>query len=183
MPLSVLDVIITPAWLLWCVTGPILCIKMCRYVKKEKAIKEQASKEDRPYNLFENFPFKSFMCFIASILIAIILYEDIQFVARGKVKTFLHGISPNVRVYIDEQQVDNANQIIDALSKITRFSYHGSYPTNKIPIEILNGDKRFKIVLRRDSRYPQEYYVFYPQYRHTSKSEIGGITTNLFDDY
>ena len=45
MPLNILDVIIDPIWLLWCVTGPILFIKMGKYIKKK-----QSSKENHPYH-------------------------------------------------------------------------------------------------------------------------------------
>jgi hypothetical protein len=183
MPLSVLSVIITPAELLGFVIGPILIINMIRYAKKEQAIKEQANKESGPYNRFGNFPFKSSVCFIASILIAIIFHEGIEFVAREEVKAFLRGVSPDVRVYAEGQPSKNSNEIINALNKITSFPYHGSHPTIRIPIEIVSGDKILKLVLRRDSKYPQEYYVYYPKYSRTSSSNIGGITTNLFDDY
>ena len=177
-PLSMLDMIITPAWLIWVITGVVMLIKIPKYTKKG-----QTAKKNHTYNRFKNFPFKSSVCFIASILIVIILHEGIALVAREEVKAFLGRVSPDIRVYTEGQPVKNAKQIINALNKITRFQYHGSHSTNEFPIEIVNGDKKLKLVLGRDSRYPQKYWVFYPKYSHTSKNVIGGIKTALFDDY
>jgi len=175
VPLSILNVIITPAWLIWVPTGIVAFIKMAKYTQKNTVAKKN--------NVYNPFPFKSVVCFVASVLIAIILHEGIAFVAREEVKTFLHGVSPNVRVYIDNQQAENTNQIINELSKIKRYQYHSSHSTNEIPIEIVNGDKTLKIVLGRDSRYPQWYFVYYLKYSSTSTNEVGGIKTVLFDDY
>jgi hypothetical protein len=148
---------------------------MGTYTKKYNAVKKD--------NSCVSFPFKSCVCFIASVLIAIILHVGIAFVAREEVKAFLGKVSPNVQIYIDEQQVNNTSQVINPLKNIRRFPSHGSHPTKKITIKIVNSDETLRLVLGRDSRYPQDYWVFYPKYSHTSTSEIGGIRTKLLDDY
>ena len=178
MPLNALDAIISPVWFLWCVTGAILVVKMVGYVKKEYPGKKKP-KSDR----FKNFPFKSFVCFFGSIFVITIFNYGMKSAACERVKAFLNKVSPDTQVYINGQQIKETGQIIIELKKVTMLVVGGSHTTKRIPIEIVSHDETLTLVLGRDSRYPQQYWVFYPRYRYTSKNDIGRIKTSLFDHY
>jgi hypothetical protein len=103
--------------------------------------------------------------------------------ARIEIKRFLGNIHANPSVTINGNPIENSKMIIDALKKVAPLSAHRSHTIKKISVEIFNQTENLSIVLERDSAYPQEYWLFFPKYRYTSKNEIGRMITNVFDDY
>lgn len=128
-------------------------------------------------------PFVSGGLFIIPILLIFVLSWMMTSTLRKEVKNFLGKTSSNTVVRIDGQQVVKPDIIVGELKKTAKLSAHHSHATKRFTIEIANQAETLTLQLGRDSSNPQEYWVFYPSFGHTSKNEIGKIQTTLFDKY
>lgn len=174
---DILGVIIFPATLLPPIIFALLAIKMAIIVIKK-------SNGESINDIFrQHFPIIGSICFIGSIILIIALCHLMELNLRNQVKRFLHEVSDNVKVSINGQFVEEPNQVVTELKKIIAIGRHGSHATKSIYIEVINQDKILKLELGRDSTNDQEYWIFFPKYRYTSKNEIGRIITDFFDDY
>jgi len=175
MSLNALDAIAYPIDLIPFITGTVVVVNMVKYTKKQRF-----AKKNHKYN---PFPFRSFLCFISSIFIPIVFGYGMKSTACEKVKSFLNEVYSDAQVYINGQKIKDPNQIIDEIKTVALLPVSASHTIKKIHIDIKNHDETLRLVLGRDSRNIQEYWIFYPKYRYTSKNEIGRIITNLFDEY
>jgi len=174
---DILGVVIFPATLLPPIIFALLAVNMARNLIKK-------SNDESIDDIFrQHFPITGVICFIGSIVLIIALCHLMELNLRNQVKSFLHEVSDNVKVRINGKFVKEPSQVITELKKIITISGHGSHATKSIDIEVISQDKILKLELGRDSTNDQEYWVFYPKYRYTSKNEIGRIITNFFDDY
>ena len=174
--LATLDTVIYPVILIPFIISLVLIINMAKYVKKNQATQRS------PIS-WEYFPIKSMVCFLGSIAVILVLSDVMRSAARDKFRGFLDELSADVKVTINGQTAEKPNQIIAELKKIVPLTAHHSHTTKKIRLEVANRNETLRLVLGRDSRNAQEYWVFYPKYRYTSRNEIGRINTTFFDDY
>jgi hypothetical protein len=123
------------------------------------------------------------VCAIILGFVMLMFCDFMKSSSRIIVKRFLEKLPANASVTINDEPVENYKQIITELEKIVPLPAHRSHTIKNIHIEIYNQDKNLSVVLGKDSSYPHEYWVFYPNYRYTSKNDIGRIVTNVFDDY
>ncbi|MGD0573292.1 MAG: hypothetical protein ABSB11_09790 [Sedimentisphaerales bacterium] len=123
------------------------------------------------------------ICAIILGFVVLMFCDIMKSSSRILVKRFLEELPVNASVTINDKPVENSERIITELEKIALLPVHRSHTIRDIHIEIYNQGKNLSVVLGRDSSYPNEYWIFYPNYRYTSKNDIGGIVTNVFDDY
>jgi len=177
--LHILASIIYPILLTPFITFPFLFINLGKSIRKNRMDR----KTNRFYR-FENLPFKSAALFLGSIAIVILFCDLTKLSAREKIKGFLDGVfAEDLRISVNEQLVENPTKVIAELKKIAPLTPHHSHATEKIRIQIMSHNKTLRIELGRDSSSAQEYWVFYPEYRYTSKNDVGRIITDIFDDY
>jgi len=120
---------------------------------------------------------------LSAIAVDLFVSDLTTLTARDKVKSYLNELSSDVKVSVNGQLVENPNEVITELRKVAPLTAHGSHDTIRVPIEITDHNETLLIELGRDSTNVQEYWVFYPKHRYTSKNEIGRIITDIFDDY
>jgi hypothetical protein len=120
--------------------------------------------------------------FISPIILTFYLASIIENHGRDEVLSFI-GNDDSYRVIIDGQKTVDPGPYITELRKITNLAAHHSHPNRRINIEIIKSDKKLLLILGQDSQYKNEFWVFYPKYRHTSLNEIGRVRTNLFDNH
>ena len=59
---------------------------------------------------------------------------------------------------------------------------HHSYPIKKFKFKIKDKDGELELLIGQDSQNKNEYWIFYPKYRHTGANELGRIRTNIFNN-
>ena len=116
--------------------------------------------------------------FIGPIITAIFFSTIVESHGREEVLSFIRE-KTSYEIIIDGQKVPNPASFIHELRKIRPFMGHHSHPTKKIPIEIFKSNQKLTLILSQDSDYNNEYWVFYPKYRHTRLNEIGRIQTAI----
>ena len=156
---------------------PFLLVNWMRYLKIRR---ENKSRRVAPP---AKVPIKSVLFFGVPIVIAISIAEFVQWRSRVETLNFLRNLSGNYTVYVNSRRPTDADAIIAALKTSAPVMGHHSSPTKPINVDIQTPNGALSLVLRRDSSYAQEYWVFYPKYRITSNNEIGRVTTPLFDNY
>lgn len=119
-----------------------------------------------------------FMSFMMLILSFFFKYE-----VRKEVRNLLGKLSLKTKVMIDGKMSNKPQSIIEKLKKVTPLLAHRSHDINRINIVIEDGDKKININMGRDSENPDEYWIYYPKYKYSTKQEVGRIRTSLFDDY
>jgi hypothetical protein len=132
----------------------------------------------------ENLPLKSIACFVISFVSIFVIGGIKSSSLRNTVKAFLNDVSAEVKVKVNREWFNNPKEIVEVLKKVQPLPAHHSHSTTPIHIEVINDTRSLSIELGRDSQRPQEYWVFYPAlFSFTTKIEIGGIVTDLFDGY
>jgi hypothetical protein len=177
VPLTALDIIILPVRLLPFVVFLFSVIYMHRRWRNTLR-KGKNNGYDFSTNLLRCAPY-----FLGSIALVLITCDLMALSVRTKVQSFLDEVPDDVSVSINGQLTKKPGLVIGELRKIAPKPGHGSHATKRLDVEIINESEKLTLKLGRDSKWGQEYWVFYPKYRYTSKNEIGRISTNLFDDY
>ncbi|MDO8302592.1 MAG: hypothetical protein Q7T18_05055 [Sedimentisphaerales bacterium] len=98
-----------------------------------------------------------------------------------EIKTFLYQLSANKQIFIDAREIKDTVAIISTLEQISQKQMHGSHSIKVVHVTIRDDGKTVELVLGRDSKYSNEYWVYRPSYKFNDY--IGGVTTNLFDKY
>lgn len=177
VPLSALDKVIYPIlWLPFFAFAGVLA-----YIHSSwKKSKSNGSNKPLPLSkvLMKCMPYV-----MGSIAIVLVVCDLMTMSARETVKDFVANVSSSTMVEVNGQTISNPNETIDELKTLAPMAGHGSHATKKVEITISDAAKTLTLEIGRDSKRPQEYWVFYPKYRYTSKNEIGRITTDIFNDY
>jgi len=103
--------------------------------------------------------------------------------AREEVRRKISSLGPDCKVSMNGAAVQNRGEVLGSLRDLHWERGHHSYPTKRLSLVISSESGRAVFELARDSEYPQEYWVFLPEYWITSKTEIGRIKTHVFDAY
>jgi len=119
--------------------------------------------------------------FFIPIIMLFILSFTVKKIVRHEVKAWLENVSDGAVVRINNEAIQKPITVIEEMRKLTAYPAHHSHATKRIRIAIRDNDQGLVIDLGRDSKLPQEYWVFYLGYRHTCANEVGRITTSLFD--
>jgi hypothetical protein len=129
------------------------------------------------------FPTKSVGFFVVPIIVSITLGEIVRWRSRAEALAFLSELPGTYIIYVDSQPAREPDKIVAALKTAAREPGHHSHPTKRIRIDIHSEKGNLTLELGRDSDRRQEYWVFYPKYLVTSDSEIGRVTTPIFDEH
>lgn len=98
-----------------------------------------------------------------------------------EVKEFLSQENLTIRIGNNKLDAYDSDKVILELRRMCHLPAHHSHPTdNEIKIQIVSGDKTMILKLYKDSKIPEEYWIFWDNYRTTTKSEIGRIRTTIF---
>ena len=173
--MNTLNVICNCAFAASIIALPFLLVNWAKYMKAQPV--------NRLVAVRPGFPTKSVGFFVVSILTAIVLSTVMTTYARHDALNFIQSLSGNYTVYVNHEQVRDADKMISALKEIAPYSAHHSHPTKRIRVDIRRDEKDLTLELGRDSDNPQEYWIFYLQHSVTSDNEIGRITTSAFDEY
>jgi hypothetical protein len=157
---------------------PFLFVSLSGYATRRAAWKSGDPSARRP-----GYPLKSMSAFAVPVCVLLLLSAILASMVRSEVARFISDAGDGAVVRIDHEVVPNPRPILDELGRMSSYFPHHSSPKDAIEVEVESGGSVLKIVLRRDSDRPNEYWVFYPRYRATSMREIGRITTDLFDAY
>jgi len=128
-------------------------------------------------------PLGSNRAFLSPILVFFLICFVSVSTAREQVHSRIDSLSPNYIVLVNGVVVRNSRDLLHAFDDLHWEWGHHSHPTKKISVVISDQSGRIALTLARDSEYPQEYWVFLPNYWITSGTEIGRIKTSAFDNY
>lgn len=177
--LVILDKIDLWLFILAFVATPFLIVNWIRYMKDLYGRKKRGESVSQ----FAGLPYKSVLAFVTPILLVFLVSSIMTNAVRSDALRFLSAAARDATVAIDGNSVPNAPEIISELQKLSTYVAHHSHPERVIQIVVAYNGNTLRLNLGRDSGRPNEYWVFYPRYRHTSANEIGRITTNVFDSY
>jgi len=85
-----------------------------------------------------------------------------------------------ISLEINGNQLDNTAGVISALKNMCNLPPHHSHTIENLQLTINTDKDSFQLELQRDSKYPNEYWVFFRAY---SRSVIGYICTNELGKY
>jgi hypothetical protein len=176
---AILDKLILLLFIVAFGSTPFLVVNWFRYMKRLY----DNRKHTQEFSQFCGFPYKSVFVFVAPIIAVFALSSIMTNTVRSDVLQFLSGVGDDVVMRIEDEIVSDPRPIIAELRRVTTYLAHHSHPEKTIHLVIESKGATLSINLRRDSDRPQEYWVFYPHYKHTSMNEIGRITSSVFDSY
>lgn len=174
-----LDKIISWVFPLSLIAVPFLLVNWFRYIK---SINDRKSRGEVVFQ-FEGFPFKSVLAFLCPILFIFLSSSIMTSTIKSQVVEFLSHAEADAVVSVEGSVVDDSKIVIRELQKISTSLGHHSHPEKTIHVKIVSNGRTLRLSLGRDSGRSNEYWVFYPQYKHTAKNELGRITTSAFDSY
>ena len=145
-------------------------------------IKESFILKPKSIVCWQNIPFKSFTCFVLFFVFIVVTSSIIKANSLNMIHDFLNNKETMV-VKINGDFIENTKDIIVMLKTIEPLPAHHSHDTVQIRIEVISNSKSLGLEFGRDSQRPQEYWVFYPKYRCTSKNEIARVKTDLLNEY
>lgn len=123
------------------------------------------------------------LLFMIPILSIFILSWPLKSITRHNVKNFLAGALPDAGVKINDHDVADAKTLIYELSQVKTFVAHHSHATRMIRIDIESSGDTLTLNVGQDSSYSDEFWVYYPAFRHTRANEIGRIRSKVFEEY
>ncbi len=129
------------------------------------------------------FPTKSLAFFLIPIFVVIATGIFVTVEIDNEVSNFFEQLPDNYTVYVNKKPVPNGDQIVSTLKTASRQLGHHSHPTDRISLDIKSQKGNLSLELRRDSEIPQEYWVYYYKYGVGWHTDIGKITTPIFDKY
>jgi hypothetical protein len=109
-------------------------------------------------------------------------------IAQGQTLDFLRSVSARASVCINGDEVQNSDEILNALRGIRKLLPHHSDPTRTMRVEISDGTRSLLLLVARDSADPHEYWVFAPSpsklaLRWNLEKDIGHVITPVLDQY
>lgn len=114
------------------------------------------------------------------VMLTIGTIEGGKSLARYHVKSRLAKLShQKVTVTVNGAPVANANEHVRAFCTLHYHAAHHSYPLRAPIAVVLVGNRdRLHLTVRRDSTFPNEYWVYYAPY--STRREVGAVRTELF---
>lgn len=175
----VLDKTISLLFLIGFGSLPFLLFNWFRYMKGLRDNRKLGAASSQP----TCFPYKSVLGFVAPIITIFLLSAIMTRNVKADVIQFLSDAKDGFVVKVENTIVADPQPVIEQLRQISSYAAHHTHPNRVIHIVIEAKGRTLALNLGRDSARENEYWVFYPGYRHTSMNEIGRITTQLFDSY
>ena len=156
-------------------------------------IAEHIRKAEKGENFLDNAALKGEkflgnVAFFAALFVFGGIIASTLYVCNVIVSNAQREVMPQLQGQIYSVQIDGRNlrnfaPLIADIRKInTSYSrYHHSHPTHCIEISLRTENGDLLLNLARASGNPQEYWVFYPLYKTTSKNDIGKVSTSVLD--
>jgi len=72
-------------------------------------------------------------------------------------------------------------ELLQKLLTLDEIPAHHSHPCRRFAVVVRGNGAEIDLDLARDSKRPQEYWVFFPKHSFTDYNEIGRIRTPLLD--
>jgi hypothetical protein len=119
--------------------------------------------------------------FVASIVTTFLLGSVMRKTVRREVVQFLCSSGATWQAKINGQAVPEPRKIVEALSKTVPMAAHHSHSGEELTVVLESGTESLTLKVGKDSSYPDEYWVYFPGYHHTSLNEIGKVQTGVFD--
>ena len=156
---------------------PFLIVNCARFMRKRSRAAFPASRAA------VEFPIKSVALFVTPILVVAATATVATTISRQAALSFLQQPADRLHVYVNGRPVQNGDEVVYSLRRITTYWAHHSHPTTRIRVEIRDSERSLVLELGRDSAVPREYWVFCPSTGIASSNEIGRLTSSLFDGY
>ena len=123
--------------------------------------------------------------FVISILGIFLLSEILSYYSYQVTMDFLADIGEGYEITVDGVKEDDGAKILSILQSMDNspFQAHHSHPTKRIKFAIKSHGESLELELGKDSERPNEYWVFYPKYKHTRANEISRVRTSIFERY
>jgi predicted small secreted protein len=119
--------------------------------------------------------------FTGSIITIALLSSKLTSYSREEVLDFVND-STKYEIRINGSAISNPDLYIKELRKLQVNAPNHSHPTTSVQINVIKTGDELKLILRQDSAIKEEFWVFYPEFRHTTENEIGRIRTKLFKE-
>jgi hypothetical protein len=134
------------------------------------------------------FPIKSTLFFAVPVAVGLLAGWTSDSITQDQTLDFLRSASAKASVSIDAHEVQNSDEILNALRSIRKLFPHHSDPTRTMRVEISDGTRSVLLLVARDSADPHEYWVFAPSpsklaLRWNLEKDIGHVITPVFDQY
>ncbi len=105
-------------------------------------------------------------------------------IATNEVTNYISQISNYSQVLINGKEIKDSHKYLSMLRSLKyKAPAHNSSPTKLIKVSIVTIDNKLELDFFRDSKLPNEYWVFYPKYGIIAKKEIARVTTSVFEDF
>ena len=121
------------------------------------------------------------LLFLIVIFVGSSAYVIVAFHGRSETLKFLETLPPAHLVLVDGRQVDAPAPLLADLESVRFGLGHHSHPTISFSIEVQSSSQVLRLILRRDSTTPSEYWVYYPTDR--GPAAIGRLSTHALDAY
>jgi hypothetical protein len=122
-------------------------------------------------------------CFLLVVFAFVKQHRDEE-KGRAWVLTQLDQLSPDARVQLEGQYLNDPRPVLDALKSLSSMAAHHSHPTRPIHLAITDTSRDVELVVARDSERRSEYWVFIAGQRGGGElqagREVGRITTSVF---
>jgi len=107
--------------------------------------------------------------------------------AREAILRHLAGDAASYRAWIDGQEITDPSALVAALRRLEHVSAHHSSPQRPRQIRIARGRERLTVIVARDSKVPDEYWVFLPGDSYGPYGELlgqsaGRVRTTAFQE-
>jgi len=133
---------------------------------------------------WQDLPLRSIACFLLSVLCIAVFDASMTLGLRNLTKAFNLQIDDVPEVKINGEPAENPQELVMVLRRLRALPAHHSHATSTIKVTIASRKGELLLELGRDSQRPKEYWVFYPSLSvYTPRRHIGGIVTNILDDY
>ena len=137
-------------------------------------------------NSFDEMPILAMTFSIGFFIIPIMSSFIISLIMTGlshqEFSSFIGNIDKEYSIQINNKTVQNPKKFLNELTKMSFIPAHHSYPIKKFKFKIKDKDGELELSIGQDSQIKNEYWIFYPKYRHTGANELGRIRTNIFEN-
>jgi len=82
--------------------------------------------------------------------------------ARQRVLHDLDSLSAAYRVVLNNEEVSDGTEIVAAVMRVRHINAHHSGPMVPITVQIGDGPRVVRLIIARDSKNPDEYWMFRP---------------------
>lgn len=103
--------------------------------------------------------------------------------ARAEIRRFLREAGSDVELLVDGNHLPGPASavILGRLRDLGTLPPHHSHPMRRFSVLLIDGERTLELDMGRDSRRPDEYWVYFPRDWMTDHNAVGRIRTNALD--